>query len=241
MEIVISDADAGAVPLKAHELAASLKEKWNAMTQEEKVILTDPLLEDLQNHRESISHGQQNVDLESFSDARQCLLAMEKYSLALHARTGTEMFIIASRTSADSYLRPFTIHTSQRALDFVFNQCKMGLGDLGSRFEAFCLSGVEGMVNKQTSTTAELKTKLKELINGELEFLVGKVCMVYTGFEDRFTLPYGIVIENWPIDRFRSLSELTCPEVDILLGAWLTKTTYFHKMETEEWEKWCQD
>ncbi|KAG6892497.1 hypothetical protein C0992_000296, partial [Termitomyces sp. T32_za158] len=73
------------------------------------------------------------------------------------------------------------------------------------------------------------------------EFLVGKVRMVYTGFEDRFTLPYGIVIENWPIDRFHSPSELTRPEVDILLGAWSTKTTYFRKMETEEWEKWRQD
>ncbi|KAG6883539.1 hypothetical protein C0992_008524 [Termitomyces sp. T32_za158] len=164
------DADASAVPLKAHELAASLKEKWNAMTQEEKVILTDPLLEDLQNHRESISHGQRNVDLESFSNARQCLLAMEKYIqfLVLHACTGTEM----------------------------------------------CRS----MVNKQTSTTAELKTKLKELINGEL-----------------------CTRQNFLWAKFRSLSKLTRPEVDILLGARSTKTNYFRKMETEEWEKWRQD
>ncbi|KAG6896214.1 hypothetical protein C0992_009682 [Termitomyces sp. T32_za158] len=231
----------GANPLKAHELAALLKEKWNQMSQEEKVALTDPLLKELEEHRQSISHGQRNVDLESFGDARQSLLAIERYILALYARTGTEVFVVASRTSADSYLHPFITYTSQRPLDFAFNQFKMGLGDIASRFEAFCLSGVEGMVNIQTAATAELKTRLKELINGQLESLVGKARMVYTGFEERFTIPYGVIIVNWPIDRFRSPSELTRPEVDILLGAWSTNTTYFRKMDPEEWAKWRQD
>ncbi|KAG6871716.1 hypothetical protein C0993_002849, partial [Termitomyces sp. T159_Od127] len=122
----------GANPLKAHELAASLKEKWNAMTYEEKVTLTDPLLEDLQKHREATSHGQRNVPLESFSDARQSLLQMTNYMMALNARTGTEMIIIASRTSSDSYLHPFATYTSPRALEFTFHQFKLTLSDLAS-------------------------------------------------------------------------------------------------------------
>ncbi|KAG6896571.1 hypothetical protein C0992_007384 [Termitomyces sp. T32_za158] len=91
---------------------------------------------------------------------------------------------------------------------------------------------------KHTSTMAELKTKLKNIINSSLEALLGKVRMIYIGFDEKFTASYGVVIENWPIERFIAPSELTCPELDILLGAWTSGTTFFRKMETDEWEKW---
>ncbi|KAG6876881.1 hypothetical protein C0993_012380 [Termitomyces sp. T159_Od127] len=47
--------------------------------------------------------------------------------------------------------------------------------------------------------------------------------------------------EKWPIGRFMSPSELTCPEVDVLLGAWLSGTTFFRQMENDEWAKWRED
>ncbi|KAG6895541.1 hypothetical protein C0992_000759 [Termitomyces sp. T32_za158] len=85
----------------------------------------------------------------------------------------------------------------------------MTLGDLTSCFKAYTLAGVE-------------------------ETLVGKVWMVYTGFEEKFTMVYGVVIERWPIKMFIASSELTWPKVDILLGAWTSGTTYFWKMDQEE-------
>ncbi|KAG6882124.1 hypothetical protein C0992_012667 [Termitomyces sp. T32_za158] len=51
-------------------------------------------------------------------------------------------------------------------------------------------------------------------------------------------MAYGVVIERWPIERFIAPSELTRPEVDILLGAWTSGTTYFRKMDQEEWDEW---
>ncbi|KAG6880475.1 hypothetical protein C0993_006551, partial [Termitomyces sp. T159_Od127] len=71
-----------------------------------------------------------------------------------------------------------------------------------------------------------------------LETIVGKARMVYTGFEEKFTVSYGVVIENWPIERFHLPSDLTRPEVDILLSTWTSKTTFFWKMEEDEWAKW---
>ncbi|KAG6894176.1 hypothetical protein C0992_007184 [Termitomyces sp. T32_za158] len=37
------------------------------------------------------------------------------------------------------------------------------------------------------------------------------------------------------------LSGGLCPQVDILLGAWLSGTTFFRKMENDEWAKWRED
>ncbi|KAG6895430.1 hypothetical protein C0992_001273 [Termitomyces sp. T32_za158] len=111
-----------------------------------------------------------------------------------------------------------------------------------ARFEAYCLSNVEGMIDRHISTTAELKTKLKDLINTSLqETVCGKVHMSYVGFDEKFTVPYGVVIEKWPIQRFIPPSELTRPEVDVLLGAWSSGTTSFRRMEQEEWDKWLAD
>ncbi|KAG6894728.1 hypothetical protein C0992_004921 [Termitomyces sp. T32_za158] len=54
-------------------------------------------------------------------------------------------------------------------------------------------------------------------------------------------MAYGVVIERWPIERFIAPSELTWPEVDILLGAWTSGTTYFRKMDQEEWDEWHEN
>ncbi|KAG6871969.1 hypothetical protein C0995_014427 [Termitomyces sp. Mi166 len=90
-------------------------------------------------------------------------------------------------------------------------------GELAMHMEAYCLSGVEE------------------------EIIGGKVRMTYLGFEDRFTVPYGVLIEKWPLSRFCSPSELTRAEVNVLLGAWISSTTYFCKMSTDEWEKWREE
>ncbi|KAG6809052.1 hypothetical protein H0H92_001795 [Tricholoma furcatifolium] len=229
---------ADGITMKAPELTAHCKPKWNDMSEDERIAFTDPLLKELEEHRNSVTYGQRNVSLESFSDARQSLLAIEKYILAVHARTGTEIVLFASRPSTDSYLHPFATFTSDRAQDFMYNQFKLTLAETASRFEAYVLSGVEGIVHKHSSSTIELRSQLKDLINGELELLVGKARMVYVGFAEKFTMQYGVVIENWPIDRFHSPSELTRAEVNILLAAWTSKATYFRKMEKEEWDQW---
>ncbi|KAG6870423.1 hypothetical protein C0992_000119, partial [Termitomyces sp. T32_za158] len=64
---------------RVHELAAALKEQWNGMSPEEKIALTDPLLEELKEIRANTTYGRRNVLIESFNDATQSLLTMERY------------------------------------------------------------------------------------------------------------------------------------------------------------------
>ncbi|KAG6875784.1 hypothetical protein C0992_002343, partial [Termitomyces sp. T32_za158] len=213
----------------------------NENCEEEKIALTNPLIAELKEHQANVTYGQHNTDLGSFSNATQSLLKIEQYMCALHARTSMEMYLVACQSSADGFLHLFATFTSEHIYEFAYHQHKMSFQDLSLAFEAYCLAGVEGMINKQTLTTAKLKTKLKNLINLSLKALLGKVRMVYVGFKEKFTIPYGVVLEKWPLKRFIPSSELTCPEVDILLNAWTSSTTYFHKLDIDEWEKWCEN
>ncbi|KAG6886944.1 hypothetical protein C0992_001537 [Termitomyces sp. T32_za158] len=107
--------------------------------------------------------------------------------------------------------------TSDHVLEFPYTQWKVTLAELASHFEAHSLAGIEGMANRHMLLMIELRSKLKDVINGELESIIGKVRM------------------------FCSPSELSHAEVNVLLGAWTTKTTYFCMMDKEEWDKWRVD
>lgn len=63
---------------------------------------------------------------------------------ALHARTGTELILFAVRSSLDAYLCPMSIYTSERAPEFFSLTMDHALPDVAMRFEAYCLSGVQG-------------------------------------------------------------------------------------------------
>ncbi|KAG6835633.1 hypothetical protein H0H93_016344 [Arthromyces matolae] len=225
--------------LKVHDISASAKTEWNALSTEEKIAITDPLVAELDEHKANKKFGTHNVPLQSFGDVNQSLQAVEKYLIALHARTGVEVLLIACRSSTDAYFHPWATATTERAWDFPLHQFKVDASKLATLMEAYTLTGVEGMVNKHTTTTAELKTQLKEMINTSLQETVGgKVRMMYTDFADKFTVPYGVVVNKWPLTRFCPPSELSRAEVDVLYAAWTSGTTSFVKMNQEEWEKW---
>jgi hypothetical protein len=63
---------------------------------------------------------------------------------ALHARTGTEMIFIAVRSDVTDYLGPLVSTTSERGVDFIRLATKSDLTTLALRYEAYCLSGIEG-------------------------------------------------------------------------------------------------
>ncbi|KAG6875042.1 hypothetical protein C0992_005414 [Termitomyces sp. T32_za158] len=210
---------------KVHDVAAEIAKVWNAMTPEEQKAATDPLLEELQEYRDSMAFGRRNVQLESVGDATQSLASLEHNIKALYARTGTEVILIA--------VRP-------RAQDFFYNTYKVGIHDLCSRFEAYSVAGIEGVVNKQGDGTAKLKSELISIINENLEALVGpKTRMVYVNFESKFTWNLGICLDGWPLPKFCSPSDLkTRAEVTLLLSAWKSGTTHFRQMGQEEWKQW---
>jgi len=66
--------------------------------------------------------------------------------LALHARTGTETVLLAVRNSKDHYNPPYAFGTSVRVSEFFNLAVRETMPDFAVRFEAFCLSGVQGIV-----------------------------------------------------------------------------------------------
>lgn len=63
--------------------------------------------------------------------------------------------------------------------------------------------------------------------------------MYYTNFDKNITKRYRIIVENWPLKKFISPSDIgTSHELNVLLNAWQSKTTTFRKLEGVEWEEW---
>ena len=65
--------------------------------------------------------------------------------MALHARTSTEVVFIAVRSNQDYYNPPHVIISSPRVSEFFDLGMRQTVPDFALRFEAFCLSGVQGM------------------------------------------------------------------------------------------------
>lgn len=63
--------------------------------------------------------------------------------------------------------------------------------------------------------------------------------MYYHNFDKNVTLRYHIVVENWPLAKFVSPSDIgTSHELSTLFNAWQSNTTTFRKLEGAEWKKW---
>ena len=62
---------------RANQLMAQVSAAWNAMSQQEKVDVTDDLLEDLNDHREMKALAVQNVPINAFHDAQVTIKQIE--------------------------------------------------------------------------------------------------------------------------------------------------------------------
>ncbi|KAJ3816808.1 hypothetical protein F5880DRAFT_1618908 [Lentinula raphanica] len=64
--------------------------------------------------------------------------------------------------------------------------------------------------------------------------------MYYVNFEQHITRHYRISVKNWPLKEFKSPGSInTHADLTVLLNAWTSGTTYFHKMTTQEYEDWA--
>lgn len=66
--------------------------------------------------------------------------------------------------------------------------------------------------------------------------------MYYHNFDKNITLKYHIVVDNWPLAKFVSPSDIgTSHELSTLFNAWQSNTTMFRKLEGVEWKKWEEE
>ena len=63
--------------------------------------------------------------------------------------------------------------------------------------------------------------------------------MYYSGFPEKITRKWKILLEGWPLNTFSSLLQLmTKNEVEVLYNAWKTGTVKFHRLSDDEWKEW---
>ncbi len=61
----------------------------------------------------------------------------------------------------------------------------------------------------------------------------------YVGFEKRITLKYGVVLENWPLEKFAPPGNFcSIPVLNILKSAFEEGRTFFRTMDDAEWNIW---
>ncbi|KAF9524895.1 hypothetical protein CPB83DRAFT_752564, partial [Crepidotus variabilis] len=223
---------------KVHQIAADAAQTWQSMTKEEQVAYTAPLLKDIEELCEMKKLSIHNVPMASFNDATTSLGHIEDEIRALHARTGTEVMLVAVRSDVDDYLRPLTIFSSERCLNFFRVGCNMELTRFAIRFEAYCVSGIDGVARNYVQETVQMKSEVASLIAAQLAAGC-KVRISYQDFDRAITLKHSVVLEGWPLDKFCSPSDIpTRNDITILREAFRSGRARFRRLSTKEYEDW---
>ncbi|KAI0674308.1 hypothetical protein C8Q78DRAFT_966290, partial [Trametes maxima] len=237
-----------ALPVGAPRISSSNKDvvseiaaQWQSMGTEEKERTAETLVQELEEFREMKSLSLQTVPISSFHDVRGGMSKMFEDARQQYARTGYNLIIIGCKTSRDQISPPMTFATSQAALDFFPMTLGTTLDDLVSSFEAYSLSGVPGLVGRTIDVIQGLQSHASGLIVQKLGDITERAAhkMFYVGFADHITAKYGVVIDNWPLPRFSSPSNLrTRIELTTLINSWETGVTRFRKLTRREWDRW---
>ncbi|KAG1852589.1 hypothetical protein C8R48DRAFT_584135, partial [Suillus tomentosus] len=201
---------------KAAQHAAEISARWKGMTKEEREAATEDAMIELAEQRESKAWAPHNVPLNSFQDVNKTLQSIDNQLVELHARTGTEILLIAVRANVDHFNRPHVFQTA-RTVDFFDSSIGTSVGDIAICLEGFCISGV------------------KE--EAAAPFKVSR--MYYQNFNRNIMQKYHLVLDNWPLSKFvapGNINSLT--ELRVLYNAWDSNASRFRKLSDEEYEAW---
>ncbi|KAJ3475258.1 hypothetical protein NLI96_g11954 [Meripilus lineatus] len=224
-------------------ISRELRETWNAMTHEEKMESTRDTREELEALRETKTLAPQNVAINCFHD---CFLSVDLLGVnqisQVHARTGTEVLLVAVRANQDHFMSPRVFATSERVGNCFETVFKRSALDFSFKLEAFMLSGVQGVYENYRCEILTLKHKISDIILTQLQIIArpNKIWrMNYNNFATEITAKHAIVCEGWPLSTFQSPSSINSrTELDVLLNAWTTGVTSFRRLEPDEFKKW---
>ncbi|KAL6307955.1 hypothetical protein BKA93DRAFT_717635, partial [Sparassis latifolia] len=219
---------------KSNNMLPSVKEKWDAMSHDERIVLTDLLLKKLEEQHVMRVLSVQNVSINAFHDVRSNLTSIQDQIEALHVRTGTEVLMVTIRSSNDHFNWLHVFFMSNCLSDFFAVVLNMQLADIAMQMESYCLSSIQGLINNSHDQMMELKLHVTKLINDQFH-----KSLYYTNFDKKITEKYGVVTEGWPLTKFCSPSDVRSrSEIEILCRAWESEETQFHKLSHKEYEAW---
>ncbi|EIW53125.1 uncharacterized protein TRAVEDRAFT_24434 [Trametes versicolor FP-101664 SS1] len=216
---------------------------WASMSDEEKAQFNEEAMKDLEEAKEMKALSVQSVPINAFHDARATLDGIFKEIQRLHARTGIEIGLVAVRSAKNHHTPAMSFGTSARVHEFIQMSLDTSLDDIAWGLEAYCLSGVSGLLERSVDVIQDLQSRTASLISQRLgDISKGAVKkMIYSGFADRITSRQGLVIEGWPLKAFQAPSSFrTRLELSTLFQAWERKTAHFRKLTEPEWRQWEQ-
>ncbi|KAG1729163.1 hypothetical protein EDB19DRAFT_1913534 [Suillus lakei] len=161
--------------IKATEVGREIAEKWNAMSQQEKIDITKDLMEDLEEHCNNKSLTSHNVPISAFHDIRATLDSVTQMLANLSARTGYD-----------------------RVGDFFQLTLKETPSNFATHLKGYCTSGVTGVISNYKKSFLQLKSKTSTLILDKLHDAtqVPVSRMYYVNFNENITAQHGVVLEN---------------------------------------------
>ena len=138
-----------------------ISENWNRLSAEEREAITAEPVQQLEELRESRRLAAHSVPLNSFHDTKSTIKSIEtQVSLVihldshircnvlqlsqLHLRTGTEYMLVACRSTAEDYMKPYAYYSSDLIPKFFDSSLKRSINDFAIQLEAYVMSGVKG-------------------------------------------------------------------------------------------------
>ncbi|KIK11852.1 hypothetical protein PISMIDRAFT_25731 [Pisolithus microcarpus 441] len=186
------------------------------MTPDEKEAATEDAMKDLREHHENKALATHNIPTSSFHD--------------LHVTLDTI-----------THEHPFVYVTDEVVANYFHTLTKATIVHFAAWFKALCIAGVSRLVSNYKESFLALKKETTSLISQKLseatQMLVSK--MFYTNFDSQITVKHSVIVINWPLKVFSSLSDIRLMmELKVLYNTWKTRTTTFHKLTPAEWEDW---
>ncbi|KAF9064133.1 hypothetical protein BDP27DRAFT_1426158 [Rhodocollybia butyracea] len=176
---------------KIHKCMGEISASWAKLTTEEQIQLTEDRLNVLQDQRENHTIGCHNVALAAFHDTRSTFDNISQELDRLTMRTGNEEFLVVVRSNLAHYNIPLVCTT-----------------------KGYMISGVQGIVQNHAQRHLSQKKEVAALIKSKLDECVGKQKvprMMYTNFAEHITRNFRVRVKNWPLDTFKSPSDLAPP------------------------------
>ncbi|KAI1781830.1 hypothetical protein LXA43DRAFT_1069674 [Ganoderma leucocontextum] len=203
----------------------TLSERWQNMTQEEREEAVGDGAEELSERLENRKEGAHRYHDAAFTDGAKTLASLEAELATLHIRTDMEAVLVVTRGQWDDYHIPF-IYTTPK-------------GD--QAFEMLSKITVKEFANHREQVNT-LKQLCRDLIFHALQETSTRgipTKMYYINFEDHITAKYGLVLENWPLEKFAAPGSFnSLPVLTVLYNAWKNGVTRFRSLSNEEWMVW---
>ncbi|KAI0739799.1 hypothetical protein C8Q80DRAFT_1274817 [Daedaleopsis nitida] len=227
----VSDKDG---PIKA------LSERWKNMSKEERELAVADIIPELRERQENRAEGVQNVAINVFNDTRATLANVQRELEALNGRTNTDILFIAVRSKYGAYNVPYIFYSNDRVVQYTETIAKKTIHVFALGMEGFCLSRVTSLVCNQREELMDLKLKVKTIVFEKMKEACTRgvpAKMYYVNFEDRITMRYGLVIENYPPERFAAPGSFSSVLIlNVLHTSWGNGITRFRELSNDEWQ-----